>query len=581
MVGLLVRRSVNDLIIPCYRDAWGKQRRVPDSTLRAIRAALGTDRADFEVPTAATPCGYMPERRMWGISVQLYGLRSARNWGIGDFSDLARMARLAARLGADAVGINPVHAQFPGDPRRFSPYGPSDRRFLDIAYIDVEAIEGFEPPMRPALEAARAAELVDYAAVSAAKRPVLERLYQTFRARGGSEAFRSFTVERGDMLRKFATFEALSEHFGAARTWRSWPIELQDAHGAAVDAFAAQHPERIEFFAWLQFVADAQLAAAARAAKDAGMQIGLYHDLALGADADGAEAWVNRRLMADGMRIGAPPDDWNQLGQNWGLPAYNPIALREAGYAPFTAVLHAAMRHAGALRIDHAMSLERLYWIPEGAQPDDGGYVRYPVGDLIALVARESAARRCVVIGEDLGTLPEGFDRRMRDAAILSYRLLYFSQTPDGEFLSPGEYPAEALVAASTHDLATLPGFFHGHDLDVRHALGLFASPDAEADARARREREFAALRRAFEREGIVHDDIVEAAYRFLARTPSRLLLMQIEDVLGMEEQANLPGTTTEHPNWRRKLSADLDALETHPRLAAIAATIAGERPKP
>jgi 4-alpha-glucanotransferase len=572
---------MTELIVPAYRDAWNKQRHVPDSTLRAIRAALGADRADFEALTVAPQRGYLPERRMWGIAVQLYGLRSATNWGIGDFTDLARVARLAARFGADALGINPLHAQFPGDPRRFSPYGPSDRRFLDIAYIDVEAVEGFEPAMRPPLEAARAAALVDYAAVAAAKRPVLEKLYLIFRSRGGGASFRSFQAEGGEALRNFATFQTLSEHYGPDRTWRSWPSEFQDARSDTVNAFAAQHVERIEFFAWLQFIADAQLGAAARAAKDAGMEIGLYHDLALGADADGAETWVNRSLMADGVRVGAPPDDWNLKGQNWGLPAYNPIALRAAGYAPFIAVLQAAMRHAGALRIDHAMSFERLFWIPEGAVPAEGCYVRYPVADLFALVARESAARRCVVVGEDLGTLPDGFHERMRAAALLSYRLLYFMQGADGEFQPPRDYPMEALVAATTHDLATLRGYWRGRDLEVRHELGLFPSPQSETEAWSRRERERTALRRAFDREGLAQDDIVAAAYRFLARTPSCLLLLQLEDVLDIEEQANLPGTTTEHPNWRRKLPVDLDALESHPRLAAIAAAIARERPKP
>jgi 4-alpha-glucanotransferase len=573
---------VSDLVIHRYRDAWGKEREVSPSIVRALKDALGPLRHDTLAPSLPPARGYLPARqRLWGIAVQLYGLRSANNWGIGDFTDLARMARLAARLGADALGINPLHAQFPGDTRRFSPYAPSHRCFLDVAYIDVEAVEGFEASMRPPLDAARETALVDYAAVAALKIPALERLYRAFRARGGSDVFRRFLVDGGEALRQFATFQTLAEHFGAERTWRAWPAAFHDARGAAVAEFAAQHSERIEFFAWLQFVADSQLGAAARAAKDAGMEIGLYHDLALGADADGAESWTNRGLMAEGVRVGAPPDDWNLRGQNWGLPPYSPIAMRETGYASFAAVLRAAMRHGGALRIDHAMSLERLFWIPDGAVPADGGYVRYPVEDLFALVAREGAARRCVVIGEDLGTLPEGFDARMRAAAMLSYRLLYFAQGPDGEFLSPAEYPTDSLVAATTHDLATLPGFWNGRDLELRRALRLFPSAAIEADAWARRERERDALRRAFDRERLAQDDIVEASYRFLARTPSRLLLLQIEDVLGIEDQANLPGTTTEHPNWRRKLPLDLDALETHSRLGAIAAAIARERPKP
>lgn len=545
-----------------------------------------------------------PPRRHWGLALQLYGLRSRRNWGIGDYTDLAGLGRLGGRLGADLVGVNPLHALFPSQPGHVSPYSPSHRAFFGIWNLDLEAVPEFAdcaeararlelPAFRQRLEALRQLPLVDYPAVAAAKRPVLELLYRQFRERtlsdGGERAlaFQSFRARGGEALERFARFQALEEHC-KAQSWQQWPQAFHDPDSPAVNAFAAEHRERVEFFQYLQFLAEEQLAAAGAAMRGAGMEIGLYGDLALAPDGGGAEAWSNRALMAEGASLGAPPDDWNQKGQDWGLKPYDPCALRRAAFRPFVEMLRANMRHFGALRIDHVMALERLFWIPHGAPPTEGGYVRYPVDELFGILALESRRHDCLVIGEDLGTLPDGFQARMRDAGVLSYRLLYFAQDESG-FLPPQHYPEPAAVAVSTHDLAPLAGYWTGRDLELRDRLDLFPDAAAKAAAATRRAHDRIALVRALKREGLLkpeHPDeaealtfeLVLAVHRFLARTPSRLLLLQLEEATGEAEPVNLPGTWQEHPNWRRKTLRDLEDLARDPRLRTLADAIERER---
>lgn len=588
--------------------------------LQAFSPALGGlygQRDDAALPLIIVPKRCHPlasgreGARPWGIGIQLYGLRSARNWGAGDFTDLARFLEIAARLGADTVGLNPLHALFPRTPERISPYSPSDRRFFNMLYIDVEAVPDFETcdavkalmgsaGFRDRLAAARQSALVDHPAVIALKREALELLFQTFRERHlGADpdgatterghAFRRFQREGGQALERLGIFQALDEHFPAHATWMDWPDPYRDCESAAVAAFAAARSDRVAFYQYLQWLAFLQLQGATEAARETGMAIGLYHDLALAADRAGAESWVNRRCIARGVSLGAPPDAWNHRGQDWGLPAYNPHALRAAAYAPFADVLRANMAHGGALRVDHVMGLERAYWIPRGADPRDGGYVRSPVADLIGILALESRRQRCAVIGEDLGTLPDGFQDRTRATGILSYRLLYFARTDRGAYLPPSRYPAQSLVAIGTHDLPTLPGFWNRRDLELRTTLGLYPSPEIADAAHAGRDRECAALIRAFKRHGLLPAsfpeapaafsfDIVQAAYRYIARSPARLLLLHLEDVLGEENQINLPGTVAEYPNWRQRVPLDLAALDRDPRLADLARAIGAER---
>ncbi|MGC2201050.1 MAG: 4-alpha-glucanotransferase [Stellaceae bacterium] len=556
-----------------------------------------------------------PGERRWGLSCQLYALRSERNWGMGDFADLATLARAAGQLSASVVGINPLHALFAAEPRHISPYSPSSRMQLDYLYIDVSAVPGFaEDEAVQALMhgewfgatywAARSAELIDYGAVAACKRAVLEALFRRFQscelgadgaAKGAlGQSFREFQNSGGQSFADFAVFEALQEHFFGEKglfSWQRWPTVMRNPHSASVSDFAVARRDRVEFFQFLQWEADRQLAAAAAAGRAAGLSMGLYRDLAVGADPNGAEAWVDQELVAPGASIGAPPDALSRGGQNWGLAPINPLVLRRRGFAPFVASLRANMRHAGILRIDHVMSLNRLYWIPKGMEPRAGAYVNYPFDDLLRLVALESRRQACAIVGEDLGTVPEGFRDRMRSANLLSYRIFVFERRDDGVFVPPAKYPALAAASAATHDLATIKGFWVGSDIEWRRRLGLYPDRHAEEIEAAERARDCQLLLEALIREGLLapskmseflpeggepayYPELGDAIFTYLARSRARLLLAQVEDVICEMEQANLPGTTDAHPNWRRRLSRTLEEILAGSELSRVAGLI-------
>ncbi|MDR3437753.1 4-alpha-glucanotransferase [Telmatospirillum sp.] len=580
--------------------------RVSDEEMAAMTLIVAPSRAHL-------PSAIERGQRLWGYATQLYALRSERNWGVGDFSDLADLAGRTASQGGAAVGFNPLHALFASRPERFSPYSPSSRTFLNIAFIDVEAV----PDVRESAEAkrllvstgfqtrlaaARAAELVDYPAVAALKRPMLAACWQSFRKRHlagdpddrGAD-FRRFQQAGGRNLRLFATFEALQAEFLARDPtlgyWRAWPPTYHDPDGPGVRAFAETHGERIEFHIYLQWVADTQLRAAKAECDRVGMPIGLYRDLAVGIADDGAEAWANQSLLCLGVSVGAPPDPLNLSGQDWGLVPFNPLALRDAAYLPFLDVLEANMRHAGAMRLDHAMSLQRLYWVPQGAKADQGAYVRYPVDDLFRLTVLASRRQRCLIIGEDLGTVPEGFRERMVEKSILGYRLLVFEK--DQGKARPAEvYPSQALVGFGTHDLPSLAGWWKGIDVEARRKLTLYPDPamgDAEMLARAEDRRllvevlaDAGLLEPTFPVDPEIEPDrlrkLAIAVHVFLARTPAKLLMVQFEDLLGMTSQMNLPGTVDQHPNWRLRYPLDIAAMLAEPDLTEIAAMLSRER---
>ena len=584
-----------------------------DEALLALPAALplGYHRLELSAGAVSVQLGLIvapsvcylhpalqPGARSWGLTAQLYGLRSRHDWGIGDFTALARLCRGAAPLGAAAIGINPLHALFAAEPRHFSPYSPSSRAHLDYLYIDVTAVPGFaeDAAVRAlaspdTITTAGAAELVDYAAVAVAKRPVLEALFQRFRHRElGSErdagsargaSFRLFQREGAEALRAFALFEALHEHFsreGRQFSWHDWPEPMRDPRSKAVAEFARANTERIEFFQFLQWEADRQLGEAAAAGQRSGLAIGLYRDLAVGVNPNGAEAWADQQLIAPGAAIGAPPDPLSRAGQNWGLAPINPLVLRRRGFAPIIAALRANMRHAGILRIDHVMGLQRLYWLPSGSPAPSGAYVNYPFDELLRLVALESQRHRCTVIGEDLGTLPEGFREKTQAANVLSYRILAFERRHDGKFIPPGEYPPLAAASAATHDLATLKGFWLGRDIEWRRRLRLYPDAAAEATELEERRRDRRFLLEALVSESLIAPErcdeflgpdgepaystvLGEAVHAYVARSRARLMLVQLEDIVGESEQANLPGTDDEHPNWRRRLSCTIEEL--------------------
>lgn len=555
---------------------------------------------------------YLPEawsrgRCDWAITAQLYALRSRRNWGIGDFSDLARLARGAAQWGASAIGLNPLHALLAAEPPHLSPYSPSSRSLLNPIYIDVTAVPEFSLVDDPAvrgeatedvqrLDGLRASEFVDHRGVWTEKRRVLMHLHRIFRRRhfgddgepltARGRAFVSFRRAIGAPLERFAAFEALQEHFraqGHRSGWREWPLAYRDPSSPTVSAFVAEHRERVAFSQYLQWEADQQLGLAAASAHRAGMTIGLYRDVAVGAAPDGAEAWSDQDLLVPGVSIGAPPDAYNAKGQDWGLAPLSPLALKARAFAPFIATLRANMRHAGAVRIDHVLGLKRLWWVPWGHVPTEGAYLAYPLRELAGIIALESQRNRCLVIGEDLGTVPEGFREEMQGRAILSYRLLMFERRHGGDFIAPADYPALAAAAISTHDLATLQGFWRGRDLDWRDRIGVYpTSEDADSD-RASRAATRESLAKALGGEdgtstaAVALDDpaaLADAAHRYLAGGRSRLLLVQLEDLLGEIEQVNLPGTIDEHPNWRRKLRLTLEAILVDPAIRRLVQAI-------
>ncbi|MDP1527645.1 MAG: 4-alpha-glucanotransferase [Rhodocyclaceae bacterium] len=559
--------------------------------------------------SCATATCYQPTQgdRVWGISVQLYGVRSRRNWGIGDFTDLAQLLEFTAAAGGDFVGVNPLHALFPDNPLHISPYSPSHRSFLNTLYIDVDAVPDLancaEAQRRLASadflaqrEKLRACERVDYVGVAAQKDAILSLLFR-HQTDERQQAFATWRTTQGEALEQLARFETLQAHFHAQDEniwgWPLWPVAYHDPHSAAVAAFAAAHAEAIHYRAWLQWLADEQLASAAERGRRAGLRIGIYLDLAIGANPGGAESWRWSAVFANGAHTGAPPDEINAVGQDWGLPPFTPERLRDVGYAPLIEVLQANMQHAGALRIDHVMGLQRLFWVPSGMKATDGAYVQYPFADMLGIVIEESQRNQCLVIGEDLGTVPEGFRDRMATAGVLSYHPMIFERYPDGNFRLPAEIAPQALVAVSTHDLPTLRGFWSGLDLDIREKLALFPNDALYPQLVTERGWDRGRLLWALQRENLLPADVdndpslmpemstatVAAVHAYLARSPSQLLVIQAEDLLGVLDQANLPGTLEDkHPNWQQRLPVDLEDWATHERCQAVLAAVRSER---
>lgn len=568
---------------------------------------------DGSMTLIVTPgqCWLPPElldrRRLWGLAAQLYLVRSRENWGIGDFGDLSRLVTLAASKGVDVIGLNPLHAMFTDAPEHASPYSPASRLLLNVLNIDVTALpELHESPVaRTLLEsedfqrrlaACRAGNRVDYGTVTSLKMAVLEVLFESCRAaadRGRWAAFEEFRRERGANLEATCLFLALREHFArsepARADWHNWPAEYQSIGSPEVSRFAREHAGRIVFLAWLQWVAGEQLAAAARLARDRDMRIGLYRDLAVGSDSAGAEGWVNPEITISGARIGAPPDIYNPAGQNWGLPPFDPHALRAQAYRGFIELLRANMRFSGGLRIDHAMGLQQLYWVPRGGTPLEGAYVRYPVEDLLGVLALESHRQRCIVVGEDLGTVPEGFREKLAAANVLSYRVLYFEQHGGtGEFAPPRDYPYLSLAVVSNHDLPTLRAWWAGEDIHLKERLGLYPDPEERARQNRARERDKHELLAALRREQLLPADtepdwgaLLRAVHAYLGRTGSALVMAQLDDLTGEIEPVNVPATSDEYPNWRRRLSQSLDELAGSVQLADLAAIFASERANP
>ena len=513
-------------------------------------------------------------RRSWALAVQLYAMRSQRNWGHGDFTDLAALIDLAAELGADGIGLNPLHALFDDRAEEPSPYSPNSRLFLNALYIDVEAIPEFPglaasgPSQK--VQALRRQSLVNYGGVARAKIQALKLTYNIFRRQGSQQRqdeFARFRQERGPVLARFAAFELLRRRF--KRPWWEWPAEWRKPADEALARLRSSDGDAIGYFEFVQWIADQQLAACRDRARQRGLAIGLYLDIAVGVRADSFDAWSGQEFMLPAVEIGAPPDLLNTQGQRWGLAGVNPIGLAMRAYEPFRQLLQASMRYAGAVRLDHVLGLQRLYLIPEDMRADQGAYVRFPFEALMAVASQESVANKCIVIGEDLGTVPENFRETVAGWGIWSYQVMLFERAHDGGFIAPDLYRENSLVTFATHDLPTFAGWILGHDLTVKRNLGM--DPGETADDRAAAQD---ALGRALAARGLMTLDFLSIA-GFLAATPSRLLVVTMEDALGLTEQVNLPGTINEHPNWRRRLPVSLEDLRHESRLVAVANVMA------
>ena len=545
--------------------------------------------SDAAANTLGTP---VSEPRLWGISTQLYSLRRRGDGGIGDFGGLARFVREAAQQGAAAVAISPVHAMFSDDLYRFSPYGPSSRVLFNALHIDPSAVMG-EDLLQQVLheqglaeEGARleANELIDWPSSSAWKLKVLRALYRRFCDAGGAPrtAFDAFRAEMGDVVEDHAMFETMHawrRSEGRNGDWRSWPEEFRDPRGAAIAAFGAEHADEVGFHAFLQWQAALGLQQAQITAREAGMAIGIISDLAVGADPAGSQAWSRQNQLLNGLSVGAPPDALAPLGQNWGLGAFSPVALRRHGFQAYLEMLRSAFRHAGGVRIDHVLGLTRMWLTPDGFSANEGGYLRFPFDDLLRLIALESWRHRGIVIGEDLGTVPPGFDERLAHAGILGIRVLWF-QRRESRFLPPSAWSKEAMATTTTHDLPSVAGWWKALDVGWRARLDMLGPNASESGEMDIRNGERSALWQAMSEAGVLdgrdtleqppHDQPpVDHAIAYVGMTPAPLAMIPIEDLLGVEEAPNLPGTTDQHPNWRRRLPGTVDSMLDTPAVRA------------
>ncbi|MHC8407361.1 4-alpha-glucanotransferase [Pseudomonas sp. TMB3-21] len=527
-----------------------------------------------------------PLPRAWGLSVQLYSLRRPGDGGFGDTQALENLARVAGERGAEALAISPMHAMFSSDTHRYSPYSPSSRLFLNSLYAAPGAILG-ERALRTAIDATglaaqlkelEALPLIDWPVAAEAKHRLLQALYEGF-VQGEHPLhadFSSFRHAGGEAVENHCRFEAVQEARaakGESLDWREWPEQWRDPRSNALAEFAEENAGRIGFFAFCQWLITRCLERAQTAARSSGMSIGLIADLAVGADGGGSQAWSRQDELLAALTVGAPPDILNRSGQGWGISAFSPEGLVRNGFRAFIEMLRANFAHAGGLRIDHVMGLQRLWVIPNGAPPADGAYLYYPIDDMLRLLALESHRHQAIVLGEDLGTVPDGLQEKLIARSILGMRVMLFEQD-NAHFKGTLDWSDNALATTSTHDLPTINGWWHGHDIDWNARLGM-VDAQGEIEWRQHREREREGLRRVlaedpqnFREESHETDQVLDATIRFLGHTPAPLVLLPLEDALGVEQQANLPGTTNEHPNWSRRLPGDSENLLDDPDAA-------------
>ena len=564
----LIRRA-EDLGVSASYLNWRKERvQVPAETLQAIIDALGDPPEPGRPAAGAIPPTVkpkVPRKRCWGLTVQLYSVRSRRSWGHGDLHDLADLARWSARqLGASFILINPLHAAEPVVPVSNSPYLPMSRRYLSPLYLRIEDIEEYEllnPAQRQHVEqlagplraASAAPDLIDRDRVWTAKRLALELIHEVGRSPEREAGYRRFTEREGAELAAWASWCALAEQHGP--DWRRWPAELADPDRAARLTASGPLAERAEFNAWLQWLLDTQLAGAQRAALAAGMSIGVISDLAVGVHPGGSDAWAHQDMLVRGINVGAPPDGFNQRGQDWAQPPWHPQRLAAAGARPLADLLGAAVRHAGGLRVDHVMGLMRLWWIPDGMTPDRGAYVSYDHRLTVGALTEQTAAAAALAIGEDLGTVDPWIRRYLASQQILGTGMAWFAREPDGSPLRPPHWRRRCMATVGTHDVPPVSGFVTGDHVTVRAQLGLLKDPDAE--------RKVSELRlSAWQDVLVAHhllaagprpsaEEFTVAMYGYLTLTPAVLVGVSLADAVGDRRTQNVPGTSDEYPNWR------------------------------
>jgi 4-alpha-glucanotransferase len=595
-------------IATSYRDWHGRQVEVGQQTLEAILAALGDAPAGGPArgggrgaPEGRPPGPALPEPagRSWGFAVQLYSLRSRQSWGHGDLSDLADLAAWSSTdLGADFVLINPLHAAEPLPPVSASPYLPMSRRFTSPLYLRIEDIPEYAgltagdrvriDSLAAPLRARNAtSELLDRDAVWRAKRAALEIIHRQPLSLSRQAEFDAYQAREGQDLADWALWCAVAELHGP--DWRTWPPRLRAVRNAEVSAERARLARQVQFHAWVQWLAEGQLATAQEAARAAGMRIGIIRDLAVGCHPGGADAWAWRDVLVEGVSVGAPPDEFNQLGQDWNQPPWHPERLAGQGYAPLADLIGAGLRHAGGLRMDHVMGLLRLWWVPAGLSPEQGTYVRYDRRAMVGQLTGQAAAAGALAIGEDLGTVDDWIRDYLADQGVLGTSMMWFERGPDGAPLPPGKWRRNCLAMVGTHDVPPIASFVIGEQVDLRSRLGLLTrSYQAE---RAEAESAVAAWRDVLTAEGLLPAgrmpgpaDFTVACYAFLARTPALLVGVSLADAVGDRRPQNIPGTTDEYPNWRIPLcdgegrAVSLDDLADSRGVRAVARAVAGLR---
>lgn len=526
--------------------------------------------------------------KTFGPAIQLYAVRSERNWGLGDFADLQQMIAPLATQGVDFIGLNPLHALYPELPQDCSPYSPNSRLWLNTQYVALEYTEEYQhceaaqklvssENFQQQLQQLRSCSDVDYIGVAALKKSVAVLLWQQFKQQhltnntARAQLYQQFVAKSADSLRQLAIHQVLQGQMFAKdwsmAAWQNFPAELQDPASAAVAAFAREHSDAIELQLYLQWQAQQQLADVKRLCQQHGMAIGLYCDVAVGTSRSSAESWGAPEDYLLDLSVGAPADIMAPKGQNWGLLAYNPQTLRQKAYKPFIQLIQANMRYAGALRLDHVMALLRLWCCPLGADATAGAYIRFPAADLFAILALESQRNSCVVIGEDLGTVPVEISHLMAQYQVLSYRVFMLEQKAGSYEHASQTYPELALATVSTHDMPTLVGYWQEHDLALRHQLDLFPNPQVADSLYQLRADEKCLMRDRLQLEEGNYSQLIRASHLFTASQPARLFAFQLEDLLQMSTPVNIPGTSTEYPNWRRKLIHNIEDILQRPEV--------------